>query len=206
MGSARSDFDAAVTAHLDAATLLRGAAADARDDNLQVKQLHEQLTSQAARLGAAATQLGLPAPRLSVDSSPATPDIAAALGRAETAMRQADAALGKALRAGTMPVLLPEASPALRATLVYGGFCVVAWIVQFALLAATDYDLLAAMTSLCGLPLLAFGGGALTLHTLGQPRGGDRIGYSLKLGAVICFAALPLMWLLLLVAFATLRG
>jgi len=209
VGSARSDFDAAVTAHLDAATLLRGAAADARDDNLQVKQLRERLSSQAARIGAAATELRLPAPRLSVESAPATPDVAAALGRAETAMQQADTALGNALRgvarASGKPVLLPDASPVLRAALVYFGLSLLAWVVQFALLAATDYQLSTAVGSLCGLPLLAFGGGVLILQTLGQPRGGEKIEYPVKLGAVICLAGLPVMWLILLVGFAILR-
>ena len=185
---------------------LRGAAADAREDNVQVKQLREQLTVQAGQLGSAAAQLGLPAPRLSVESAPATPDVGAALGRAETAMRQADSRLGEALKAGTLPVLLPESTPALRATVVYGTFCLLAWAVQFTLLAATDYQLLAAMASLCGMPLVAFGAGVLTLHTLGQPRSGDRIGYSARLGAVICFAGLPLMWLILLVTYAVLRS
>ena len=201
MGSARSDFDAAVTAHLDAATLLRGAAADARDDNLQVKQLRERLSSQAARIGAAATELRLPAPRLSVESAPATPDVAAALGRAETAMQQADTALGNALRG----VARASGKPVLRAALVYFGLSLLAWVVQFALLAATDYQLSTAVGSLCGLPLLAFGGGVLILQTLGQPRGGEKIEYPVKLGAVICLAGLPVMWLILLVGFAILR-
>lgn len=206
MVSASSAFDAAVSAHLDAAALLRGAKADAREDNVKVSRLHERLTAQAARLGTAANELGLPAPRLSAESAPAAPDVGAALGRAETAMRQADTALSQALRTGTMPMLLPEASPALRATLVYGTYSVVAWIVQFVLLAATDYQLRAALLSLCGLPMLAFGAGVLTLHSLGQPRAGERIAYSMRLGGVICFVALPLMWLMLLVAFALLRG
>lgn len=206
MGSASSAFDAAVSAHLDAAALLRGAKADAREDNFQVRQLHERLSAQAARLGTAATDLGLPSPRLSVDSTPATPDLDAALDRAETALRQADAALGQALQAGTMPVLLPDSSPVLRATLVYGAYSLLAWMVQFLLLAASDYQLGTALLSLCGLPLLAFGAGVLTLHMFGQPRAGERIAYSVRLGALICFAALPLMWLILLVAFAILRN
>jgi hypothetical protein len=201
VGSARTAFDAAVTAHLGAAALLRGARADAREDNVQVRQLHERLTTQAARLGAAATQLGLPAPRLSAESSaPATPDVAAALGQAETALRQADTELDKALQAITMPMLMPQASPGLRAAVVYGGFAIVAWLFHYTLLAAVDYEVVTTVSSLCGLPLLAFGAGLLTLQTLGQPRTGERIAYSPKLGAVICFGGLPLLWLILLVA------
>lgn len=200
-------FDAAVTAHLDAAALLRGAKADARDDNVQVQQLHEHLTAQAVRLGTAAGQLGLPAPRLSVESAPATPDVGAALGRAANALHQADTHLGRALRAGAMPVLLPGLSPIPRAVIVYAGCGVLAWIVQYMLLVATDYDLLAAVSSLCGLPLLAFGASTAILQTLGQPRAGhERIKYSFKVGAVICFVALPLLWLTLLVGLAMVRG
>ena len=205
MGSASSAFDAAVSAHLDAAALLRGARADAREDNVEVRRLHERLTAQATRLGSAATELGLPAPRLSVESAPATPDVAAALGRAGEAMRQADTALDQALQAGTTPVLLPGSSPVPRAVAVYGGYSVLAWILQFVLLAATDYQLGAALLSLCGLPLLAFGAGVLTLHIFGQPRAGEPIAYSTRLGGLICFAALPLLWLILLVAFAIVR-
>jgi hypothetical protein len=203
---ARSAFDAAVAAHLDAAVHLHGAAADSREDNAEVRQLRELLAAQATRLGAAAGQLGVPAPRLDVDSAPATPDVAAALDRAETSMRQADARLQGALRVATLPVLLPESAPALRATLVYGTFCLVAWVVQFSVLTVTDYRLVTALASLCGLPLLAFGAGLLTLYTLGQPRSGDRIRYSTWLGVVVCFAGLPLMWLILLVAFTLFRG
>jgi hypothetical protein len=203
--SASSAFDAAVSAHLDAAALLRGARADAREDNLRLRQLHELLAAQATRLGTAATELRLPAPRLSVESTPATPDVDAALGFAESALRRADSDLDRALRAGTMPPLLPAVSPALRATLVYGALSVLAWLIQFILLAAVDYQVGPALLSLCGLPMLAFGAGVLTLQTVGQPRTGERIAYSLPLGAVLCFAALPVMWLILLGGFAILR-
>jgi hypothetical protein len=92
--------------------------------------------------------------------------------------------------------------------LIYTAWALLGWLAQcglFVISSETNFGTLA--WSLCGLPAVAWFAGYLTISLGAQPRmAGGEFPKSPKLGGVICFAGMPLAWLLLVAAFTFIRS
>lgn len=180
----RADESAAA----DRASVVRTAGDD-------VDRLTTHLDAQREYLVSLSKKLKLPEPWIGpADRSPVT-DVAQALHRAADAANAAETEARRAERAGSRPLLLPDASPTARNALIYGGWGFAAWLLQCGLVTfspSNDFGVLA--WSLCGLPALAFFGGYITVSTLGQPRVGAEYPKQARLGGAICFGGMLLAW------------
>jgi hypothetical protein len=160
-----------------------------------VDRLTTHLEAQREYLVSLAKKLKLPEPWIGpADRSPVT-DVAQALHRAADAANAAEAEARRAERAGSRPLLLPDASPTARNAFIYGGWAFAVWLLQCGLVTfsqSNDFGVLA--WSLCGLPALAFFGGYITVSTLGQPRVGAEYPKQARLGGAICFGGMLLAW------------
>ncbi len=203
-------FGQAVVHHREAASHLAAAyhlaatrpvdGADGQAQLVRLPDIAAQLSVQSTALAQLAGQYGVAAPSFDNVPPSAVNDFADAVTRAADGAAHAEASLRAAQRE-FLPVLLPTASPTVRTLAVYGGWSLIGWFVQLALLLVTGgTDAAALLTSLCGMPVLAFGAGFVTLHTLGQPRIGPRANHSIRLGALICFLGMPLSWIALVIA------
>ncbi len=211
MSTAAASYGTAVSRHRSAASYVDIAQALlAGTGDLRLQQLMAQLADQRTRLSALAFQLQLPAPWLAgqqlnqvgIDSISGDQ----ALDQASNSLLQAEASIREIQQQLSAP-LLPKATPAVRAGLVYGAWSLVGWLVQCGLLVASNGTSPSALlTSLCAMPVLAFGGGVLTLHLFGQPREGAKANYFFKLGIGFCLLAMPLAWIALIGGLALLRG
>jgi hypothetical protein len=182
-------------------------AAVARTAGDDLERLTTHLEVQRDYLQALGKKLKLPVPDLGpAHRSPIT-DVAEALHRAADAANAADTEGRRAERAGSRPLLLPDASPTARNALIYGGWTFAAWLLQCGLVnfsPVNDFGVLA--WSLCGLPALAFFGGYITVSTLGQPRVGAEYPKQARLGGAICFGGMLLAWIGLVALLQFIRG
>lgn len=192
---------------------------EAETGRVALDRLVDRLAGQQADLTSAATTLRMRM-RL-IDPVPSTAHaLAEALRQAEQAADAADRAREDALRRGRQPQFLPDASPVARNAAVYGMCAGVALVFQagLALLGDRVDTVGAALWSLFGLPVIAFFVGYLVIGVVAIPRipptpsQVDRSGRrgqpkrrtadpdrSPRLGLAICFLALPVAWLVLLV-------
>jgi len=193
---------------------------EAETGRVALDRLVDRLAGQQADLTGAATTLRMRM-RL-IDPVPSTAHtLAEALRQAEQAADAADQARENALRRGRQPQFLPDASPVTRNAAVYGMCAGVALVFQagLALLGDRVDTVGAALWSLFGLPVIAFFVGYLVIGVVAIPRipptppsQPDRPGRrgqpnrrtadpdrSPRLGLAICFLALPVAWVVLLV-------
>lgn len=185
--------------HLAAAYRLTSTHAADQAQLATLQQVASQLSAQSAALTQLASQHHIAAPSLDDVAPSPVADFGEAIGRARDNASHAEASL-LAAQKEFLPAVLPNASPIARTLVVYGGWSVLAWFAQFALLLATGgTDATALVASLCGMPLFAFAAGFVTLQAWGQPRTGPRIKHPVRLGALICFLAMPLAWVVLVI-------
>lgn len=190
---------------------------DAESGRVALDQLVNRLTGQQADLTHAADQLRMRMRR--IDPAPsAARTLTEALAQAERAADASDEAREEALRRARRPQFLPDVSPVARNAAVYGLCAAVALVFQtaLALLAERVDTVTAALWALCGLPVIAFFVGYLAIGVVAAPRipptppHQDRTGRrpgskpgradpdrSPRLGFAICFLALPVAWLML---------
>jgi len=182
-------------------------AAVARTANEDLDRLTTHVEAQREYLTGLAKKLKLPEPWIGPADRSSVTDIAEALHRAADAANAAETEARRAERAGSRPILLPDASPTARNSLIYGGWAFAGWLLQCGLVTfstETDFGVLA--WSLCGLPALAFFGGYITVSTLGQPRVGADHPKQARLGGAICFGGMLLAWVGLIAALQFIRG
>jgi hypothetical protein len=177
-----------------------------RQAQAHVDALTQRLTGLRSRLHTLATLLKLSPPYLDGVSPSSITDIGEATGRAAGQLETAEKEAATAETLAARPPLLPTMSPAGRAALVYGGWCLAGWLTQCALTLFSGTDVSAVLWSLCGLPALAFFAGFITLHIFGQPRIGGQIPYSIRLGGAVCFIGMPILWIGLIAFFTFLRS
>lgn len=181
-------------------------AAASRDGQAAVDQLTHRVAAQRQHLHHLAATLRLPAPQFDRVAPGPIPDPAEALRRATTAANAADAAAENAHRRAAQPPLLPAFTPLARNALVYSIAAIVgtfASLLMFALSPDKDLGripLHLAPWSLCGLPALAFFAGYFTISLVGQPRLGGGGTRSRKVGGVICFVGMPILWFIFIAA------
>ncbi len=178
----------------------------AQTGQASVDQLTHRLAVQRQHLTQLATTLRLPTPHLGgITPSPIT-DPTEALYRATTAADTADTAAQAAQRQATQPPLLPDLTPLARNALVYVAAAFLATIASVLMFTVNTQDQFGAIPwqlvpwSLCGFPALAFFAGYLTISLLGQPRIGDKHTRSARVGGVICFVGMPIMWFIFIAA------
>jgi hypothetical protein len=191
---------------------------DTESGRVALDQLVDRLAGQQADLTSAASALRIRM-RL-IDPAPSTArTVAEALRQAGQATDAADQAREEALQRAGQPQFLPDVSPVARNAAVYGLCAGVALVFQTVLvLLADQVDTVgAALWSLCGLPVIAFFVGYLVIGVVAVPRippaatHQDRSGRrtqpkrvtadpdrSPRLGLAICFLALPVAWLVLI--------
>src|SRR5262249_21883456 len=122
------------------------------------------------------------------------------------AIQRADAETYEATVRGQQAALWPKLQPVARNLLVYGLATVVLGVVQIILLLGSSIltrgnpPTVFVPVGLCGLPVVAFVAGYITLATVGQPRiqTGPSANVSVKLGLLICFGGTWALWGLLL--------
>jgi hypothetical protein len=167
-----------------------------------VDQLKQRLTAQREHLVTMAGRLRLPAPSLGEIARSGLTDTDEALRRAREAIEQADVTARRAEERGYQPILLPGVHPLVRNGLVYAGTTALCALVSCGLVlfgtAGPDhrFPLWTAPWSLCGLPAVAFFAGYLIIASFGRPRidTGERASRSVRLGGLICFLGLWLVW------------
>lgn len=171
-----------------------------------VDQLTHRLAVQRQHLTQLATTLRLPAPHFGgIAPSPVT-DPAEALHRATTAADTADTNAQAAHRQAAEPPLLPGLTPLARNALVYVAAAflgTIASLLMFTVSTDTQFGRIPWQLvpwSLCGFPALAFFAGYLTISLVGQPRIGDKHTHSGRVGGVICFVGMPIMWFIFIAA------
>jgi hypothetical protein len=190
---------------------------DAESGRVTLDRLVDRLTGQQADLTHAADLLRTRMRRIDPGPGPAR-TLAEALRQAEQAADASDQAREEALLRAKRPQFLPDASPVARNAAVYGLCAAVALVFQtaLALLAERVDTVTAALWALCGLPVIAFFVGYLAIGVVAVPRipptpaqqdrTGRRTGSkpsradpdrSPRLGFAICFLALPVAWLML---------
>lgn len=183
-------------------------AAASRSGQAAVDQLTHRLTVQRQHLVRLAATLRLPEPPVGVVAPSSVADPAEALRRASAAADAADAAAAAAHRRAAQPPLLPGLTPLARNALVYTaaallGTC--ASLLMFVVSPDTDLGRVPWQLvpwSLCGLPALAFFAGYLTISLVGQPRLGGGGTRSPRVGGVICFVGMPILWFIFVAALA----
>jgi hypothetical protein len=116
--------------------------------------------------------------------------VLAALHHARSTLDAADAGLTDVDRPGAAGRLAGR-PPAVRNLPVYGGFALVALVLQAVLFAATSAESLPLVAPVCGLalPLLAFALGWLTVGLVYPPPGGGRVDRTPLVGAAACLVA-----------------
>ncbi len=179
----------------------------ARTAGEDIDRLTTHLEAQRDYLLALAKKLKLPEPYVGTAGRSSVTDVAEALHRAADAANAAETEARRAERAGSRPLLLPDASPTARNSLIYGSWAFAAWLLQCGLVTfspTNDFGVLA--WSLCGLPALAFFGGYITVSTLGQPRVGAEHPKQARLGGAICFGGMLLAWVGLVALLQFVRG
>jgi hypothetical protein len=182
-------------------------AAVARTANEDLDRLTAHIEAQHDYLLSLAKKLKLPEPWIGPADRSSITDVAEALHRAADAANAAETEARRAERAGSRPILLPDASPTARNSLIYGAWAFAAWLLQCGLVTfsqETNFSVLA--WSLCGLPALAFFGGYITVSTLGQPRVGAEHPKQARLGGAICFGGMLLAWIGLVAVLQFIRG
>jgi hypothetical protein len=179
----------------------------ARTAGDDIDRLTTHLEAQREYLVSLAKKLKLPEPYVGTADRSSITDVAEALHRAADAANAAETEARRAERAGSRPLLLPDASPTARNALIYGSWAFTAWLLQCGLVTfspTNDFGVLA--WSLCGLPALAFFGGYITVSTLGQPRVGAEHPKQARLGGAICFGGMLLAWVGLVALLQFVRG
>lgn len=171
-----------------------------------VDQLTRRLAAQRHHLTQLAANLRLPAPHFgAIVPSPIT-DPAEALRHATAAADTADTHAQAAHRQAAEPPLLPGLTPLGRNTLVYAATAflgTIASILMFTVNPDADLGRIPWQLipwSLCGFPALAFFAAYLTISLVGQPRIGDQHTRSARIGGVICFIGMPIMWFIFIAA------
>jgi hypothetical protein len=177
-------------------------AAVARTANDDLDRLATHVEAQREYLVSLAKKLKLPEPWIGQAGRSSVTDVAEALHRAADAANAAETEARRAERAGSRPILLPDASPTARNAVIYGAWAFAAWLLQCGLaLVSAENDFSTIAWSLCGLPALAFFGGYITVSTLGQPRVGAEYPKQARLGGAICFGGMLLAWIGLVAVF-----
>jgi hypothetical protein len=180
-------------------------AADSRQAKAALGQLDVRVAAQRQHLTELSTSLRLPAPHLSGIAASAVPDPAEALRQAVAALDTADQAAQAAHRQAAQPPLLPGVTPLARNALVYGAAAFLGAIVTMLIFVTSDTDFGAIPWqllpwSLCGLPAISFIAGFVTISLIGQPRIGGGGTKSTKVGGIICFVGMPILWFMFLAA------
>lgn len=173
-----------------------------------VGQLRQQVTAQRDRLAALALRLREPRPSFGGAAPAGVADVDEAVRRGWEALKQADAEARQAEERGHQPALLPGMSGTARNVLVYLATTLLASLASCGMWVAspdTDFGQVPVSLlpwSLCGLPAVAFFGGYFTIAALGRPRirQGEKASHSVRLGGLICFGGMWLVWLLYVVA------
>lgn len=181
-------------------------AAAAQTAQAGVDRLTRRLAAQRHHLTQLAANLRLPAPHFgAITPSPIT-DPAEALHHATAAANTADTHAQAAHRQAAEPPLLPGLTPLSRNTLVYAAAAflgTIASILMFSVSPDTELGRIPWQLvpwSLCGFPALAFFAAYLTISLVGQPRIGDKHTRSARVGGVICFIGMPIMWFIFIAA------
>ncbi|HKS99919.1 MAG TPA: hypothetical protein VJT31_10345 [Rugosimonospora sp.] len=169
-------------------------------------RLKHRLTGQRNRLLELAQELRLTAPALGEVPRSGLADTDEAVRRAWEAVEQADGAMHQTRERATRPTLLPGMQPVARNALVYASTTALFAIVSCGLvifgtsrsLTSGRSPLWTAPWSLCGLPALAFFAGYFIVANFGRPRvdTGQPHNRSVRLGGLICFAGMWLIWLI----------
>ena len=170
----------------------------------QAVELINTLAAQYGRLTELARRLRMSPPGApGTATDPAPVDVR--LARAQTLMRQAEAAAAQAQAGGVPARLLPDVTPRTRNAVVYGAFALVALAAQLVTIALYDQRVVADQFgtyawSCCGFPAFAFIAGYLAVGFVGPPRVDDeKVDRTPKMGALICAASLPI-YLLVVIA------
>lgn len=181
-------------------------------------ELVNRLTEQQTAMHQAARELRFRMPR--VDPPPSTAVSARdALAAAQTATDTADKEREHALLRAQGPILLPTWAVVPRNAVIYGACAGVAFLFQMVLTAmSAELDTgTTVLWSLFGLPAIAFFIGYALTGVLGTPRIPPKppthdehglplppqkrvpppLNRSRKLGFIICFVALPVLWLVM---------
>jgi hypothetical protein len=173
-----------------------------------VEQLKGHLAAQREHLTALALRLREPRPSFGGAARGGVAGMDEAVRRGRDALTHADAEARRAEERGHQPALLPGMSGTARNVLVYLATTLVASVASCGMSAASpDADLgkipIGLLPwSLCGLPAVAFFGGYFTIAAFGRPRirTGEKASHSVRLGGLICFGGMWLVWLLYIVA------
>jgi hypothetical protein len=189
----------------EAAAADRAAVARTAGDDLE--RLTTHLAAQREYLVSLAKKLKLPEPWIGPADRSSVTDVAEALHRAADAANAAEMEARRAERAGSRPILLPDASPTARSALIYSAWAFAIWLLQCGLVNFSPELTFSVLAwSLCGLPAVAFFGGYLTVSTLGQPRVGAAHPKHARLGGAICFGGMLLAWVGLVALLEFMRG
>lgn len=173
-----------------------------------VGQLKAQLTAQRDHLAALALRLREPRPSFGGAARGGVADVDEAVRRGWEALGHADAEARRAEDRGHQPALLPGMSGTARNVLVYLATMLLASVASCGMWVTspdTDFGQIPVSLlpwSLCGLPAVAFFGGYFTIAAFGRPRirEGEKASHSVRLGGLICFGGMWLVWLLYIVA------
>ncbi|GIG55694.1 hypothetical protein Lfu02_00660 [Longispora fulva] len=163
--------------------------------------LDRRLDAHPDTLTTTATRLRLPAPHLQPAGRVELDTVETGLTAARAAERAVTTQLDKALDLAARPPLLPHARSRTRAAAIYSttaaASAIAAWI-----LILTGVDTFTALAwGGAGLPTLALFTGYLTLAFASRPRlGGGSSERHQAMGAVLCFAALPMSYVLIILA------
>ena len=172
-----------------------------------VGQVRQRLEGQQEYLAGLATRLREPRPSFGGVVRSGLTDVDEAVQRARAAADNADVEARRAEERAYQSAFLPGMSPTSRNALIYLTAAFVASVVSSALwLSSPDTDigrvpLSLVPWSLCGLPAMAFFAGYLTIAIFGRSRldSGSSGKYSMRLGGLICFVGMAMLWLFLVV-------
>jgi hypothetical protein len=178
----------------------------------QLAELSVQAMAQQADLTELAGKLRLPAPSfppaargevtgpLGLDSAASPTD---RLARAGQCLHEANLAADAAEDAGRQPVLLPNLGPRARNAVVYAGCSLLGLAAQLVMIGLYSQKLVTDQVSMyawtcCGFPALAFFAGYLVIGVVCQSRMSTQpVDRSVRMGALICAASLPVYTIVL---------